>query len=68
MWTHGDVTDSQGACKKCYHKHLWAGHPQSRDERTGLEADTLDGTALWEIGMEAEIEALGCGVCPEDLW
>lgn len=70
VWTHGDVKDAQGTCKKCYHTHVWAGSSPPGHKRQSAEADVdgRDSPALWEIGMEAEIEALGRGVRPEDLW
>jgi len=68
VWTNGDVKDAQGTCKKCYHKHVWAGNPRPGGKRGETEADGRDGMPLWEIGMEAEIEALGRNVRPEDLW
>ncbi len=70
VWTHGDVKDAQGACKKCYHTHVCAGISPSGHKRQSAEAkaDGCAPHALWAIGMEAEIEALGRGVRPEDLW
>lgn len=63
VWTRGDVTDAQGACKRCYHTHVWAGRPQPRGERTGVEVDGRDRAALWEGDMEAP----GHSVRPEEL-
>jgi hypothetical protein len=68
VWTHGDIKDSQGTCKRCYHKHVWAKRSQVRCEQEGPEVEQQDPRALWEIGMEAEREALGHGAHVEDLW
>src|SRR5213080_658209 len=68
VWTHGDVTDAQGTCKKCYHKHVWTGRPQRKRDQMGVTREGSEPKALWELGMEVEIEALGRGVDPEDLW
>jgi len=68
VWTHGDVKDAQGTCKRCYHKHVWTGRSQRRRDQTGVTREGSEPKALWELGMEADIEALGRGVPPEDLW
>ena len=68
VWTHGDVTDAQGTCKRCYHKHVWSGRSPARHDQAGLDVEERDTRALGEIGMHAEIEALGRGERPEDLW
>jgi len=68
VWTHGDVKDAHGTCKRCYHTHVWAGNPQPRPGKQGAERAGVGPKALWEMGMEAEIEALGRGMRPEDLW
>ena len=68
VWTYGDVLDAQGTCKRCYHKHAWAGSPRLRRDQESTLVDGHGPKALWEVGMEAEIEALGRDVAPEDLW
>lgn len=68
VWTHGDVSDAQGTCKRCYHKHVWAGSPQVRRDQERTDVDGHGPMALGEIGMEADIEALERGVAPDDLW
>ena len=68
VWTHGDVPDAQDMCKRCYHKHVWAGSPRLQRDQESTVVDGQGPKALWEIGMKAEIEALGRGVAPEDLW
>ncbi len=63
VWTHGDVADAQGTCKRCYHKHVWAGRLRPRDERTGAEAGERAPLTFWESGLAAR----GSDVRPEDL-
>jgi hypothetical protein len=41
VWRGGDVKDPGQVCKKCYHKHVWAGRPAVRKERREAEQEQV---------------------------
>ena len=51
-----------------YHKHVWSGRPQARRAHRGLAKKERRPRALWAIGVEAAMAALGRGEDPCELW
>jgi hypothetical protein len=47
VWRGGDVKNPGPYCKKCYHKHVWAGRPGADDQDSVADwcVDYLSGLA-----------------------